>query len=301
MNKIRYLIYALLALAALAFGLSAPAAVIFAALLSLFYVMSDVRRWAVCVLGLLAASYCVLRFDILNALLFTLQVGVLSFFLSQGLRKKKSLAYTMITATVAMLAVTVCVIVYQMQASGLSAFTILFGDSFNSAKEIFEASEGQSEQITQMLDLMATLLELIIPSLLILSGVLIVYIAFGITRAMMRKNNIIAEQMPYFSNLRMSSGFSTVFLVILMASMFAPSSAITFNIVYIVAVLFAVCGLSVVDFNLRKPSLPAFVKIGIIIAEIILFTAFFYMLAILGIVDSYRPLRKMEDSTEYLD
>ncbi|MBQ7717940.1 MAG: DUF2232 domain-containing protein [Clostridia bacterium] len=267
------------------------------ALCSLFtynLVKNSFKVFAVIAAVVLLIMFAAFRGNIPAILSFFGLLVIVSYVLGMGISKKKTFSSTMISTVTAAIAAITLILLYYTHTTGKTAFTLLFGDYIEVLKQTF----AQLDISSDFADLFAQQLELMMPSFIIISTAITVYIVFCISRGFLERNGYMIDNMPHFEELSLNRTFSTVFLFILLFSMFDGVSAVAMNIIMVVVTLFAMCGLSVGVYYIKTFGLPKAIRviIYILLVVIMMFVNALggiptIVLLIVGVIDSYRPLR----------
>ena len=295
-NIFLILLTALLCLPLLA-GFSIISILALGSFLTYTFVRNSAKSFAVSAVTMLLCMALIFRADIPTTLSFSMPVILVSYLLGTGISKKQSFQSVIISAVIAAIAAITIILLYNTHITNKTAFSLLFGEFTTVMKDTL-AGFGIS---TQYIDEFLVQLELMLPSIIIVSASLCVYVIFGISRTVLERKGYIIENMPHFSELHLNRSFTSVFLVIFLFSLFGGMSAVSLNIITVVVTLFSVCGLSVCVYYLKKFGLPKAVRVIIYVAAVILlpFTAALggiptVLMFGLGIFDSYRSLRREE-------
>ena len=282
----------------LAFGFPFVTLTAVSVLLTFTYVRNSLKLYLICLAVCLICLAAVFWSDLPAALCCFMPVAAVSYLLGSGIKKKKSFANVIISSSVAAIAAITVILLYLSHVTGKTPFSVIFGDYIAILKQVF----AQLELSADLADSFALQLEYLFPSFIIIFASVEVYIVFGISRYVLERKGYVPENMPYFYQLRLGKTFATVFLVILLFSLFGGASIVSMNIIAVAITLFSVCGISVCVYWLRNAGLPKAVRIIIYVlfAMLVLLSVLggLPMIALfgIGIFDCYRPLRiKRED------
>lgn len=171
---------------------------------------------------------------------------------------------------------------------GKTAAELLCQPMIEAIKQIDSSYVGQIEEM------MIPAVDLIFPSMLITSAVLIAYTVFGFSRIFLKKIGLEYKHMPEFDKLRMNKSQGVVFVILLiLALLFGMISPVIYNVLSVVSTLFMVCGLSVVCYYLKRFGTPAYLRVIICVILIFIMSTFVTpLLFVMGIWDSFKPLRR---------
>jgi len=152
----------------------------------------------------------------------------------------------------------------------------------------------RADYAAQAEEMLVVAVDLVFPSMLIISAVLIAYTIFGFSRIFLKKNGLVYKHMPAFDELNMNRSQGVVFVAILILSLiFGMYSPVLYNVITIVSTLFTVCGLSVVCFYLKSFGMPPYLRVIVCVMLVTFMSGFISpILFVLGIWDSFKTLRK---------
>ncbi len=154
-------------------------------------------------------------------------------------------------------------------------------------------------------------LSMIVPALLILSSLGIAYLVFVVARKILKHYNVTLYT-KHFNEIQLPAGTSLALVATYLISMFSSStfSAACANILILLAVLYVVCGLSVVEYKFKAKANSVFFRIIVyvtaffvlnILSLILPFFNIFTFLMIIGMFDAvydFRKLKKIDNQTE---
>ena len=278
-------------------GFDIISVILLAALLTVCFVTFGPKFWSVLSVLSVAAVFCVYRFDILNTVVFSAVALPVSLVLGFGFSKNQSLSSIMTKACTACVAVVAMSVVYLMKKSGISAFTVITGNSAETLKNSLQQASADSFTM-QNIDNVIKVIDSILPAIVIISVCLLVYLIFGIARFMLEKKGKQFPGLRRFSELRLSRGFTMVFLILMVLALFSNTSGITFNTITVVTTMFTICGLSCCDWFLKKKNIKRVYRVIIYIVTYFLSVltgigAVLLLpgLSVLGMVDSFKDFR----------
>ncbi len=127
----------------------------------------------------------------------------------------------------------------------------------------------------------------VVPCILIIICALFTYVTFLAARKFIfKKHGVVMSEYPHFWELKMPRSASLILSILFLITFFMDASAISgalSNIVIIFCALYFMCGLSVVDFFLRKRRIHWVLRIIIYIIGFVLFSIISLILPILNI------------------
>ncbi|MBO4897311.1 MAG: DUF2232 domain-containing protein [Clostridia bacterium] len=245
----------------------------------------------------LAAIFCSSKFNIVYTAAYTAFAVLVSLSLGYGFNKNKTLSSIMTSSCTIAVTVVALLVVYLMKEGNKSAFHVVTGFKMNEIRDIFEQAGANSFK-AQDIDLIIKALDLMLPSVLIITVCMSVYIVFGIARSFLEKNGLSFPNLRRFPEIRLSRGFTMVFLLIVLTSLFFETNGIALNLVSVVSMLFILGGLSYIDFCLEKKNIKKQIRVIIYIFTYIVSVLtgigaaiLLPGLLILGTVDSVKDLR----------
>ena len=210
---------------------------------------------------------------------------------------KKSLSFTLTAASLAALAVISGVLVYFMKTQNNSAVNIIFGEYFAALGTLSSQQSDMAKQIADAVYSLSAMLDMLLPSILVLSCAAMAYITLSVSRLILKKSGI-TVLMRSFSELRLWGSFTFIFIILDLCLMFIPSNPVLSNVSIILTTLFTVCGVSVIDYFLKMKKVNAAIRTAIYAAGFLALSFMgvigslaFNILHFIGIIDSLRPLR----------
>lgn len=178
-----------------------------------------------------------------------------------------------------------------------------YSDAANSMADMYNLTGANREQFLNGIASFQKSLDtvkLILPGGILMSGLLISFLNFKLTRIVLRRINYIIEDVKPFSLWRLSRNWMFVVLVLLVFAMaeiyyikLPQLNTLAMNIFTVITLLFIVLGLSAAKFFLDKYSVPKAIK-GIILALLLL--AFGNITMLVGIIDCVLDIRKLNKS-----
>jgi uncharacterized protein YybS (DUF2232 family) len=124
------------------------------------------------------------------------------------------------------------------------------------------------------------IIRLFIPSFFIISSAFSGYLALMSSKAILSRSGYDYKYFPAFSELRISRSAIVVFLLSFLLSSLATQQMIRgafANIAFILSMVFMVCGLSILDFFVKKAGIPGVVRV-------IIYLIVFGIMMLLGII-----------------
>ncbi len=240
----------------------------------------------------LCLSYVTGGLNAVSALVLAMPASfVLGFCFWKKLTFGNTLAFSSLAETLVLFAG----IFYLSKKEGTTAVKLIFGEPADMLA-LFNFAGQEKEMLSDMLEYMFYLYDALLPFLLIVSSAVLVYLIFGISRFLLEKSGE-AYDMPYFYELRVPRSMMTVFLILAILSLIGGIySPILLNVLFILATVIIICGLSVMSFYFKKINVPKVLRILILIAGILFLSPIAeFSLLFLGIRDSYRNFRSLQN------
>lgn len=276
-----------------ALGFPLPAFILYAALTGSLFVMYGFKYFSLGTLIILAVS--LFRPDAL----FLLICLPIVFFLGLGIRRGSSFYTMMLTSTLSCSALAAVYMSGTAKLMGKHPFDYFFTSPI---RESFSALNGSAPGLLygnnfsdEMINSLLLLMELMSPFIIILSSCIITYIIYVLIREIINKYGYPVKAIA-FSEIRAYSNIGVFFLVICFFSMVYNTSPVSVNIIAIFAFMFLICGMSIMDYYLKRGKIPGLIR-ALIFFFIFILSSFMggiivTALFVIGLVDSFRPLRR---------
>lgn len=143
------------------------------------------------------------------------------------------------------------------------------------------------------------LIKLILPGGFLVSGILLSFSNFKLTRLVLRKINYSIEDVIPFAQWRLSSGWMILVMTVLIGVLAEMSllklpqlNVLTMNLLTVIMILVAVLGLSVAKFFMDKYSVPKALKV--ILLFLLLFSSFSNITMLIGVFDMFLDIRRLQ-------
>jgi uncharacterized protein YybS (DUF2232 family) len=150
----------------------------------------------------------------------------------------------------------------------------------------------------------------LVPGFLIISSAVFGFISLFLSKMVVCRIGYDYKYLPVFSELKVSRVTTGVFTISFLLFMFSDQtifSAAIANIALILSIILMVCGISVMDYFVKKAGIPGIVRVIIYIIGFSITTVLaliipvlhpFYILIVLTLVDSALDLRKLSHKGE---
>lgn len=279
------------------FGLDALTVLLLTSVLAFCFAAFGAKAYGFYCVLTVASVFCASEFIVVHTTVLSAFVILVSLCLGFGFYKHKTLSAVMTSSCTAAVFVAAFYVVYIMKTNNISAFHVLTGAEIYAVKTALMQA-GSSRLAAQDIDTALHLIDLLLPSMVIITVCLSVYASFGLARYMLEKKGFLYPELRHFSELRLNRGFTALFLIILISTAFFDINGVLINTLSVVMTLIAFCGLSFVDFllagkNIKRPVrfiiyallyvVSALTGIGVLVLMTTLF--------IIGITDSVKDLR----------
>lgn len=222
-----------------------------------------------------------------------------------------------ITTTAALVFSSIVSIFRSNLATGTDTVNAIINETFARAKETILAMQLEQlqrffanvsnenisivrESIFSTLDMIKGIYTIMFPSILILNTLLISYVIYMMTKQVLGLLKKDIYRYPKFSQLKLSRSMSAMLIVSFILPLFISSpvanAAIT-NIIVIISGIAVACGMSFIDFKLRKKIRSAWFRLLIYISVVFLISfgvgPLITVLIFIAIADSYFDFRKV--------
>lgn len=174
------------------------------------------------------------------------------------------------------------------------------------AAAVQEASDAAGADLSETLDLLLAQTKNMVltyfPTFLIIYSMIVGYAVLSSAIFFMRRLRVKSCSYVRFSMLKVPRSMSLILVLLMLITMFSDSTSIVMlalkNTVAILSFVLAADGLSLVDYALKKKIQSGYARFGVYTAVMILgyflISVIFYILMIVGMIDSGRDLRKLK-------
>ena len=281
------------------FGLDIVSVMLISAYLTSLFTQKSLKCYILYSLLSAVAFFTALAGNLELFLIYFSLTLITSLVLGICIKKKRSLAYCITAASLCTILVFAAIIFFGMKKYTVSATWLIFGNYINALKSALVNAQEISEAVTSILVNMEKQLDLLLPSMIVIAAGFFSYFTFGIARAFLSKSGI-KLNMRHFYELRLTSSFTFIFVIVDLISLFMGSNVFFANVSIVLSTLFVMCGISLIDFYLELRGLIMPLRIGIYVVGFIL-TSFtgvmgsllISVLQLVGLIDSIRPLRRI--------
>ncbi len=213
--------------------------------------------------------------------------------------KRGTLSAMLIVSTLVETAVWVLYTLFLCNQQNIKPADLLFGESM---QQILSFLQMQGQQNAEMLENMEALVRVtfaavrsMLPFLYLSGALLYVYAIFACTRFLLSKQDIQIDTMPYFYELWLPASMSTIFILLFLASFFIASPILA-NVISFMFLLHVACGAGMLDFYMRRKSIPSGIR-ALIIAVVLILSSFLggigtSFLCFMGMTGNTRRLRR---------
>lgn len=292
-----------LILAGLSFflGLGVFSSALLAAVIAAFYAVGGPPYYIYGSAAALAVGFLFCRPDIIEILIFLVGILPLAFVLGAGLRSNKSFLYIFASSSLTQVFSSLLSLSYVAWARGLDIDYILIGERAAEMRAALgDAPAARSAEMLAVLDGVESVGRLVIPSILLISCAALAYLTIVAAKLILKSMGRGEQKLPSFNKIRLSKASAVIFLCILAAAvLFGAASPEIVNILLVCVFVFALSGVSVADYFLKKRRvmgifrflifvvlLPLLAVISPIINPLIIFAG-------LGVTDSFKNLRRL--------
>ena len=303
-EKLLPIIYILICALLCTFGFAALSIVLLSAFLSSLCAQKGFKIYCFYAGISVIALFLAFGMNFTDASIYSAIFIALSISISSCILSKKSLSYTLISSALPFLAIICAVLVYFMKSYNVSAVDIIFGQYLKNAQTLFIGEGDIAKEINDVVYYLSMQLDLLLPSILVLTSAFISYVTLSLTRWMLKKHGILIL-MRQFSELRLWGSFTFIFIILDIVLVFVPTNPILSNVSIILTTIFVVCGVSVIDFYLKMKRFKTSVRILIYVAVFLALSVlgvigslFVNILHFVGLIDSIRPLRRVDERKE---
>ena len=301
-EKLLPIIYILICALLCTFGFAALSIVLLSALLSSLCAQKGFKFYCFYAGISVIALFLAFGMNFTDASIYSAVFIALSISISSCILRKKSLSYTLISSALPFLAIICTVLVYFMKSYNVSAVDIIFGQYLKNAQALLIGEGDIAKEINDVVYYLSMQLDLLLPSILVLTSAFISYVTLSLTRWMLKKHGILIF-MRQFSELRLWGSFTFIFIILDIVLVFIPTNPILSNVSIILTTIFVVCGVSVIDFYLKMKRFKTPVRILIYVAGFLALSALgvigsliINVLHFVGLIDSIHPLRRIDES-----
>ncbi|WP_066634145.1 YybS family protein [Desulfolucanica intricata] len=266
----------------------------------------------VTLLSLAAAVLIVVLFfgNPLAALLFTAQIGILGLFLGMLLKRNISAGISIVFSALVSVLLTFSGFLAAFFLTGINPFDIA-GDVRQTVNEMYKfyQQSGVIENLdqNQLQDLQEQVVKnitLFLPGSLAIWSIITGGLNYLLTRELFKRLKFDVVNLKPFSHWHLPWYSTWAVILGIGLLLIGDSFKITFlstaakNILYIAAFVFAVLGLSVTVFYIKKLPFSKFIKIIILFMSFIYWPFTLLLLTVLGILDPYINFRKVNLNKE---
>ncbi|MCX7843639.1 MAG: YybS family protein [Clostridia bacterium] len=250
----------------------------------------------------------------MEGLRFFIGFGLPGIIMGYLLKKKQGPVKTIFITGVVLAAASIVTLYLGMLAIGVNianAYDYLFGmitkaynEASSSMLDMYSSIGVSREELLKSIAVFEKsidLLKLTLPAILLLSGLMLAYLNFKLTRLVLKRINHLIDDVKPFSMWRLSKKwglFSAFILLLAIIQMSlvraAPLNALTLNIFTILSMTGLVLGVSVAKFFFDKHSVPKALKAIILF---FLIFAFGNATMLLGVFDMVLDLRKLKQDS----
>lgn len=193
-------------------------------------------------------------------------------------------------------------------AGGENSITAMLDETINTTKNMLQpviqeaevsGVTNMGEMIDSILTQTKTMMLSYFPTILIICSAVIGYLVLASAVFFMKRLRVKEYKYVSFSMIKTPRSMSVVLVILMLISMFSEDTSMytlaVKNVAAVLAFIIAVNGLSVVDFLLKRRVKSGYRRFGIYIAVFILgyflISIIFYMLLLIGMIDSTRNIR----------
>lgn len=193
-------------------------------------------------------------------------------------------------------------------AGSENSITAMLDEAISTTKNMLqpvmqEADVGNVSNMEEMIDSVLTQTKTMtlsyFPTILIICSAVIGYLVLASAVFFMKRLRVKEYKYVSFSMIKTPRSMSVVLVILMLISMFSDDMSIytlaVKNVAAVLAFIIAVNGLSVIDFVLKRRVKSGYGRFGIYVAVFILgyflISIIFYMLLLIGMIDSTRNIR----------
>ncbi len=151
----------------------------------------------------------------------------------------------------------------------------LFGDSMKTFSDsLLQSGQFENTAITEMQNMMRMVFDMLqsmLPFFYLVAALVFVYVIFAITRFCLEKQDFKISQMPKFCEFWLLRSISNIFVILFLLSLFINSPILT-NVVSFMFFIHVVCGISVVDFYMKKRGMASGIRALLLVSIITIST-----------------------------
>lgn len=173
-----------------------------------------------------------------------------------------------------------------------------YGEMADSMANMPGANREEMLKGTEAFEKSMEMVKLILPGGILLSGIMMSFVNFKLTRIVLKRINYFIEDVKPFAQWRLSNAwmvFATSMLIFAVTEMYLirlpQLYAVTMNIFTVATMIFAVLGVAVIKFFLDKYPIPKGVKGVILFFVLLAFRNIIFLVGILDISLDFRKLR----------
>ncbi len=249
--------------------------------------------------GLLPLLLCCLLTGNVNIAFFLFLQSITAYIIGMFIYKRLSFSLMLIIATLFETFILVLFSLKICNTLNTSPANLLFGESLQNFLNFASLSGGlDSKKVMEMkqtLQMISKMLQSMLPFFYLCVSLLCVYSIFGVTRFCLKKQKTEIDTMPYFYELWLPRSCSVIFVMLFLISFFADSPILV-NVTSFMFTIHVICGVSVIDFYLRRKKILGILRVSII--SLLLFISSFLggiftsVLCCIGMTEKARELRR---------
>jgi len=249
--------------------------------------------------GLLPLLLCNLVLDKVNIAVFLLLQSIIAYTIGVFIYKRLSFSFMLIVASLLETIILVLFTLIMCKQMNTTPANLLFGESlrhfFDFASLSGNLDPNMLLEMRQTLQIISKVLQSMLPFFYLSVSLFLVYVLFGITRFCLTKQKHEIDTMPHFYELWLPRSCSVIFVILFLVSFFVDSPILT-NVITFMFMIHVVCGVSVIDFYLRKKKILGILRVSII-SVLLLISSFLggiftSILCCIGMTDRARELRR---------
>ncbi|MBD7939597.1 MULTISPECIES: YybS family protein [Cytobacillus] len=243
----------------------------------------------------------------ITAIPLTLIFGLTGIVIGELIKLKKERTVMLLGGSLAFLAMFLLVFAGMnllLNVNFVEELKVVLEQSMDMTKNMLSTLDNnEAEQIFKQLEATMTALETLLPSLLVLTSAIYVFIIQLIGVPIVRRFGIEVKKWRSFADISFPKSILWYFLITMVAQLFMKPEEGSFTMMAIVNLLFVfqlimvIQGLSFIFFYSRLKNWPKVVPIAILVFTFLL-PIFLYIVRILGIIDIGFDLRKRLDNRD---
>ncbi len=244
-------------------------------------------------------------------------------FIGYALKKRWEFSKTLMFASAAYLLSLLITLIFISSLEGanqIEKLILIFREYLDKSGAIFSdiltkrfPGENTSELVTDLQNILQTTyttLQILLPSLFILSSAFTAYITLTLSKVVLNRIGYNYKYIPNFNEIKvnksMTYGF-IIFLLLVTVSKDGLIKSIFINIVYILSIILIFYGMAVVDFFMKRKRIHGLLRIVIYLVSFIILSAIggiiplfnpLSILLIFAFIDSNFNIRKLSDKGE---